>query len=205
MNAALDALKPFEYERLAEEQVKLFFFYPMMTHSLQETAGIVYFHPQIIADFGVIEEIALKVLDALQGAHQYEKPTSEPRRSPPLRSSVCAICTNLSSVVAKLKAARDRKIAAGENVAAGRATPKHGPRWSSWPASCAVPIQIVGRSPCGRSRPLLPSAATSHQPASHTKLRPWRRCSANSKPVRSRFVLDWPKSAPTLENAPLTL
>jgi hypothetical protein len=29
----------------------------------------VYFHPRIIADFGVIEEIALKMLDALQGVH----------------------------------------------------------------------------------------------------------------------------------------
>jgi hypothetical protein len=67
MNAALVALKSFEYERLAAEQAKLFFFYPMMTHSLQETAGVVYFHPQIIADFGVIEEIALKMFDALQG------------------------------------------------------------------------------------------------------------------------------------------
>jgi hypothetical protein len=34
---------------------------------VQETAGVVYFHPQIIADFGVIEEIALKMFDALQG------------------------------------------------------------------------------------------------------------------------------------------
>jgi DNA invertase Pin-like site-specific DNA recombinase len=31
--------------------------------------------------------------------------------------------------VAKLKAARDRKIAAGEKAAAARATPKHGLRW----------------------------------------------------------------------------
>jgi hypothetical protein len=63
MNAALN---PFEYERLAAEQAKLLFFYPMMTHSLQETAGVVYFHPQAIADFGVVEEIALKMLTELQ-------------------------------------------------------------------------------------------------------------------------------------------
>ena len=67
MSAALNALNPFEYERLAAEQAKLFFFYPMMTHSLQETAGVVYFHPQVIADFGVVEEIALRMLGALQG------------------------------------------------------------------------------------------------------------------------------------------
>jgi hypothetical protein len=68
MNAALNAVNPFEYERLAAEQAKLFFFYPMMTHSLQETAGVVYFHPQIIEDFGVVEEIALQILRALRNA-----------------------------------------------------------------------------------------------------------------------------------------
>jgi hypothetical protein len=64
MTSALNALNPFEYERLAAEQAKLFFFYPMMTHSLQETAGVVHFHPQVIADFGVVEEIALRMLGA---------------------------------------------------------------------------------------------------------------------------------------------
>jgi hypothetical protein len=82
MNAALVALKPFEYERLAAEQAKLFFFYPIMTHSLQKTAGIVYFHPQIIADFGVIEEIALKMLDALQGLHSTKSPQATPSDQP---------------------------------------------------------------------------------------------------------------------------
>jgi hypothetical protein len=66
--SALNALNGLEYERLAAEQAKLFFFYPMMTHSLQETAGLVYFHPQVLADFGVVEEIALRMLAALRGA-----------------------------------------------------------------------------------------------------------------------------------------
>jgi hypothetical protein len=55
---------------------------------------------------------------------------------------------------------------------AAKATRRHGQRWWNWPASCAVPTQIVGRSPCGRSRPPLPSAAMWHRPASRTKLRP---------------------------------
>jgi hypothetical protein len=53
-----------------------------MTHSLQETAGIVYFHPQIIADFGVIEEIALKMLDALQGLHSTKSSQATPSDQP---------------------------------------------------------------------------------------------------------------------------
>jgi hypothetical protein len=74
MNAALNALNPFEYERLAGEQAKLFFFYPMMTHSLQETAGVVYFHLQVLADFGVVEEIALRMLATLRGVHNTNSP-----------------------------------------------------------------------------------------------------------------------------------
>jgi hypothetical protein len=66
-----------------------------------------------------------------------------------------------ATTVAKLKAARDRKIAAGENAAAARATPSLIPRWSSWPVNCAVPTQIAGRSRYGKLRPLLPSAAMS--------------------------------------------
>jgi hypothetical protein len=67
MNAARFAFDG-EYERLGAEEAKLFFFYPMMTHSLQETAGVVYFHGQVIADFDVINEIALRMLAALRGA-----------------------------------------------------------------------------------------------------------------------------------------
>lgn len=65
MNQALLAFDGFEYERLAAEQAKLFFFYPMITHSLQETIGVVHFHPQIIADFRTVEELAIKVFDEL--------------------------------------------------------------------------------------------------------------------------------------------
>jgi hypothetical protein len=56
------------------------------------------------------------------------------------------------------------------------------PPWSHLPRKLSVPKrldQVFGRSRCGRSRPLLPSAAMSHQPAGHTRLRPSRAASSN--------------------------
>ncbi len=66
MNEALSQLDGFEYERLAAEQAKLFVFYPMMTHSLHDTIGVVRFHPQVIADFLTIVETATRMLSELQ-------------------------------------------------------------------------------------------------------------------------------------------
>jgi hypothetical protein len=71
------------------------------------------------------------------------------------------------------------RLRQARRTAAARATPKRSQRWSSWPASCAVPIRIVGRFRCGRFRPPLRGAATSRLPAGPTKRRPWRQCSVS--------------------------
>jgi hypothetical protein len=94
-------------------------------------------------------------------------------------------------------AARDRKIAVARSAAAARVTRRRGLRWWSWPASCAGPTQIVGRSPCGKSRRPLPSAAMSASTGKPYEAGPWRLCSANRKPsVRVSFRTG-AKSTPT--------
>jgi hypothetical protein len=66
MNAAINRFDSSEYERLSEEQSKLFVFQPLITHSITETTAHYAFHAQLIADFLTIEELGLKMLDELR-------------------------------------------------------------------------------------------------------------------------------------------
>jgi hypothetical protein len=63
--AALKALRPYEYERLNAEQMKLFVFQPLVCHSLTEMPAPFAFHPQLISDFLTIEQLGEKMLAEL--------------------------------------------------------------------------------------------------------------------------------------------
>jgi len=65
MAEALKQRNVAEYERLSAEQLKLAKFQPWIQHSFGEGAGPVYFHPQLLADFRTVDEIAWKVLEQL--------------------------------------------------------------------------------------------------------------------------------------------
>jgi hypothetical protein len=65
MNEALSNFRPYEYERLLVEQSKLLVFQPMVGHSFSEMEAPYRFHPQLLADFLTIEELAVRVLDEL--------------------------------------------------------------------------------------------------------------------------------------------
>jgi len=54
-----------EHDRLSAEQKALVEFRPYMTHSFEEKADIVVFHPQLIADFNTIEELGREMLEEL--------------------------------------------------------------------------------------------------------------------------------------------
>jgi hypothetical protein len=65
-SAALNALDACEYERLREEQEKLFVFGPVMCHSFSEMGAPFAFHPQLIADFLTVEQLGERMLAELQ-------------------------------------------------------------------------------------------------------------------------------------------
>jgi hypothetical protein len=65
--AALNALRPHEYERLEAEQSKLFVFQPVVCHSFTEMTAPFAFHPQLICDFLTVEELGEKMLAELVG------------------------------------------------------------------------------------------------------------------------------------------
>jgi len=50
---------------LRGQQQSLMFFRPWMTHSFEEQAPIMVIHPQILADFNTVEELALRILAEL--------------------------------------------------------------------------------------------------------------------------------------------
>ena len=54
-----------EHRRLADEQEKLTFFRPWMTHSFSERSKIVVFHAQLLADFNTVDELAWRMLEEL--------------------------------------------------------------------------------------------------------------------------------------------
>jgi len=54
-----------EHERLSSEQKALAAFRPHMTHSFEERAAIIVFHPQLLADFNTIEELGQRMLEEL--------------------------------------------------------------------------------------------------------------------------------------------
>jgi len=64
--AALNAFDPYEYQRLDDEQQKLFVFQPLICHSFNEMPAPFAFHPQLIADFLTVEQLGLKILTELQ-------------------------------------------------------------------------------------------------------------------------------------------
>jgi hypothetical protein len=66
MNEALNSFRPYEYERLLVEQSKLLVFQPLVGHSFGEMDAPYRFHPQLLADFLTIEELAEKVLAELK-------------------------------------------------------------------------------------------------------------------------------------------
>lgn len=53
------------HDRLFDEQRALGDFRPYMTHSFEENAGIVRFHPQMLADFNTIEALGARMLQEL--------------------------------------------------------------------------------------------------------------------------------------------
>lgn len=65
MDEAVAAHRFDEYERLSAEQLSFCDFFPVMTHSYGEKAKPVVFHPQMIADFKTVEEIALNFVKEL--------------------------------------------------------------------------------------------------------------------------------------------
>ncbi|MBI2241486.1 MAG: hypothetical protein HYU59_11885 [Magnetospirillum gryphiswaldense] len=54
------------YERLQREQMALARFQPIMTHSLTTNVMPIVFHPQLLADFNTLEELAGVLLDQLR-------------------------------------------------------------------------------------------------------------------------------------------
>jgi hypothetical protein len=53
------------YDKKSKQQDALGIFRPWMLHSVMETEAYIVFHPQIIADFATVEEIARKMLEEL--------------------------------------------------------------------------------------------------------------------------------------------
>lgn len=54
-----------EVEELEKAQNELISFLPVTTHSFEEQAKFVYFHRQMLTDFNMVEEVAMKMLRAL--------------------------------------------------------------------------------------------------------------------------------------------
>lgn len=57
-----------KYKELKRQQEALCFFRPWMTHSLNEESPLVVLHPQLIADFNTIEEMARNLLAELDAS-----------------------------------------------------------------------------------------------------------------------------------------
>jgi hypothetical protein len=77
LGAAMAAINGDEYDRLLEEQKKLYIFQPITTHSFKEASGTIRFHQQVLADFLTVEELALKMLGELR---KYQASKSPQRR-----------------------------------------------------------------------------------------------------------------------------
>jgi len=54
-----------EYDRLSAEQLKLGRFHPWVQHSSEESAKPVLFHPRMLSDFSVVDELSRKMLGEL--------------------------------------------------------------------------------------------------------------------------------------------
>jgi hypothetical protein len=53
---------PHEFDRLTQEQMKHVQFQPVMVHSFSEKSPRVVFHPQLLSDFGMVEDFGRKML-----------------------------------------------------------------------------------------------------------------------------------------------
>jgi hypothetical protein len=59
-----------EYQRLETERKALEAFVPWMTHSFEEKANLIDFHPTLLTDFITIEVLAQKMLQELDRVNQ---------------------------------------------------------------------------------------------------------------------------------------
>ncbi len=66
MNEAVTRFDSIGYDDLLEEQMRLYVFQPLTTHSLNEATGTIRFHLQILVDFLTVEELAIKMLRELR-------------------------------------------------------------------------------------------------------------------------------------------
>jgi hypothetical protein len=66
MQDALNKMRPYEFDRLSEEQSKLLVFQPLIAHSTVETESPYVFHAQVIVDFLTVEALAERILLALR-------------------------------------------------------------------------------------------------------------------------------------------
>ena len=73
---------PGEYDRLLEEQKKLYIFQPITTHSFKEASGTIRFHQQVLVDFLTVEELALKMLGELRSYQASKIPQRRVLRLP---------------------------------------------------------------------------------------------------------------------------
>jgi hypothetical protein len=53
---------PHEFDRLTQEQMKHVQFQPVMVHSFSEKSSRIVFHPQLLSDFAMVEDIGRKML-----------------------------------------------------------------------------------------------------------------------------------------------
>jgi hypothetical protein len=53
---------PHEFDRLTQEQMKHIQFQPVMVHSFSEKSSRIVFHPQLLSDFAMVEDIGRKML-----------------------------------------------------------------------------------------------------------------------------------------------
>jgi hypothetical protein len=82
MGQAMATLNSAEYDRLLEEQMRLYVFQPLMTHSFDEASGTIRFHQQVLIDFLTVEELALKMLGELTSYQASKRPQTRVLRLP---------------------------------------------------------------------------------------------------------------------------
>jgi hypothetical protein len=149
---ALNALLPYEYERLEAAQMKLLVFQPLVCHSFTEMPAPFAFHPQLICDFLTVEQLGERMLTELSSVVGRRAL----RRSATSRPPLCAAYT----FIARAAPERTRRpLCAGTFKPPNPLTtprPVAGPSALSHPASRAdsriceanvSPIPASGREP----------------------------------------------------------
>ena len=59
-----------EMEKHEADQLAMHVFQPLMMHSFEEGARTIRFHPQMLADFGLVEDLGRRMLDQLNSLEQ---------------------------------------------------------------------------------------------------------------------------------------